>query len=247
MESSYSTIMVFPTQKMNLHAHSRWSDGRFSISDLLALAAKSGLEILGISDHIYTTKLPPEKQVQDLSAYIESVKNFAPQAHAFGLKLKTGIEIDCSEDMGVDPVFWDLDGLNRLDYILLEYVNEGWAMGRALEKLAPFLRPRITIPIGLCHNNIMEYFHLDQEEPLQRFIGCLTKYEIFIELNQSELGRNTAEGRDYFELWPDELFVHLRDGGVRFSIGTDAHETPAIGAINRALEVVRRYGLQLIV
>jgi predicted metal-dependent phosphoesterase TrpH len=34
-----------------LHAHSRWSDGVFTVAELVDLHGRSGFDVLGITDH----------------------------------------------------------------------------------------------------------------------------------------------------------------------------------------------------
>jgi hypothetical protein len=64
--------------KIDLHAHTLASDGKYSPEALVGLAAKNGLSLLAVTDH---------DTVSGLSAAIEAAKAFS------GLKLIPGVEI----------------------------------------------------------------------------------------------------------------------------------------------------------
>ena len=66
------------TGKIDLHVHTLASDGKYSPADLVALASRKGLGLLGITDH---------DTVSGLSAAIEAAKAFPD------LKIVPGVEI----------------------------------------------------------------------------------------------------------------------------------------------------------
>jgi histidinol-phosphatase (PHP family) len=82
------------------HNHTRWSDGRSSIEELVATAQRMHLGHLGISDHYV---LHPEGRVYDwsiapdqLGAYVEALETAARDAPA-GL-VRVGLEVDWFSD-----------------------------------------------------------------------------------------------------------------------------------------------------
>lgn len=48
-------------KKHNLHTHTTYSDGETTPEQLLDAAKQKGLEIVGISDHAFSTKLLEER------------------------------------------------------------------------------------------------------------------------------------------------------------------------------------------
>ena len=109
-------------RKHNLHTHTTYSDGELSPEQLIESAKQYNLEIIGICDHAFSTKLPEKYQITSrLEQYLNHLKKI--QQSSRGIDLKIGIEIDVSENYGTNPTELPFDVLNRFDYVLFEYVN----------------------------------------------------------------------------------------------------------------------------
>lgn len=85
------------------HNHTRWSDGRGTVAEMVAAAAALGLEEIGISDH-----WAPDPQCrtrryamgpQQLSAYVAEVRAVGEGA---GLPVRLGIEVDWFPESAVE-------------------------------------------------------------------------------------------------------------------------------------------------
>lgn len=81
--------------RVSYHNHSRWSDGRDSLTDMLAAAPASGLTEVGISDHF--TLFPDERTVSwrmpptGLADYVRAVQTAAVSS---GITVRLGLEAD---------------------------------------------------------------------------------------------------------------------------------------------------------
>ena len=83
--------------KTSYHVHSRWSDGKTGIPELIAAAAAAGLEEIGISDH-YVLAPPPQvvawsmplDRLHEYMADVEAAVASAPP----GLTVRRGVEAD---------------------------------------------------------------------------------------------------------------------------------------------------------
>ena len=81
---------------ISYHNHTVWSDGRSTISELVASARGSGVTELGISDHFAITPdgRSPDWSIQTdkLDAYVENVLRAAKSANDITIRL--GVEVD---------------------------------------------------------------------------------------------------------------------------------------------------------
>lgn len=238
----------------NLHTHTTYSDGELSPEELVDSAKRSNLNIIGICDHAFSTKLAEKDQITScLEQYLSHLKGI--QQSSDWIDLKIGIEIDVSKKYGTDPAKLPFDILNRFDYVLFEYANtenECWGnVGiRDISEIIK-VRNKLDIPVGLAHNDLQKNYS-GREKEIARI---LSRNDIFVEINQSEIhsgtgmGRNTREDVDYYHHFSDELIRHsskrfsrllpsVKD--VKFVIGTDSHSGESIGNVDDAYQFIRR-------
>ena len=125
-------------KKHNLHTHTTFSDGLLSPAQLIKSAKQANLELLGISDHAVSTKLPESMQITNrITQYLAQLTWVQQTVDTIDVKI--GIEIDVSRIYGIDPAQLPFEVLNSLDYILFEYIdteNEAWGMVKG----SPFWR-----------------------------------------------------------------------------------------------------------
>ncbi|MFC1743271.1 PHP domain-containing protein [Candidatus Riflebacteria bacterium] len=229
-------------KRHNLHTHTNYSDGKHTPEDLITLAQENGIEILGISDHAFSKKLPDYFQITGkLETYLEHLKKLKASK---SVVLKIGIEIDVSTNYGTSPALLPFKLLNEFDYLLFEYVqteNEYWGnVGeRNISELVE-VRDKFTIPIGLAHNDLQKNFAGSEK----LIAGILAENDIFLELNQSEYrgrcnsGRNTRAGIDYYRHFSELLLDELKENEVKVTIGTDSHSGKSLGKIDDAINFV---------
>ncbi len=236
-------------KKHNLHTHTRYSDGKLSPEELVDKAEQAGLEVLGICDHAFSSKLSSTYQVTDrLDQYLNHLRKLKGQLRS--TQIMMGIEIDVSEFCGIDPQELPFSMLNKFDYVLFEYVNtekEYWGeVGcRDISELIA-VRSKLKIPIGLAHNDLQKNFKNKEEELAQ----LLANNDIFVELNQSEhhpsrgVGRNTRNRKDYYMHFSQELLNYLTKYDVKFVVGTDCHSGAGLADIDDVLQFIEKNKLK---
>jgi len=78
------------------HNHSRYSDGKASIDDLLTAARSLGIDELGVSDHftLHPEGIEPSWSMQHarLQSYLNELQSLAANAH--GVNVRIGLEVD---------------------------------------------------------------------------------------------------------------------------------------------------------
>ncbi|UCE13892.1 MAG: PHP domain-containing protein [Candidatus Heimdallarchaeota archaeon] len=230
-------------RRHDLHTHTNFSDGRFSPEDLVQLAREKKLKILGICDHAFSKKLLDSYQITTrLEEYLRHLETI--QKSLNGLMLRIGIEIDVSKNYGVDPALLPVDILNQFDFVLFEYVNtasEYWGkVGRRSHMEVISIRNQLEIPVGLAHNDIQQNYQGKEAE----ISKILAQNEIFIELQQSERGRNTRNGMDYYNHFSQRLIHSLVENGVRIVCGTDTHTGEFLGELDDVYQFISQNNLQ---
>ncbi|MHA1872069.1 MAG: PHP domain-containing protein [Promethearchaeota archaeon] len=239
-------------KKINFHMHSSHSDGLFDFKTIINRAKEQDMDAIGFSDHYMTKKLPEEFQVVYLEWYISDFHDTIKEYKASNLlrigdkelKVYLGIEIDCGNASGADVEEWDFDNLNKLDFVLLEYINDKNWQGKDLEEVMEAIKGRIRVPIGLAHNNLMENFAIKDKDDCERLAGILENYNIFVELNEGENFANSIDGTYYFEFFSEDLIDSLKNHKIKFSIGTDSHQFYNLNEIDKALNFMEKYGLE---
>jgi len=197
-----------------MHVHSAFSDGQFTPEALAIQAIESGIAILGITDHYFTKKTPSIKP-EMLVKYVDELDRVA-EIYRNDLIILKAIEINTLEFfvMGMDlpPV----SILNRLDYVLLEYITNIPRAGVPLQHAIRIAR-EIPIPCGLAHTDLaMAFPDLNPDELVKK----LADADIFIELNESYC--RPGERIPFYNHYLPYLHV-AKDNNLKLSVGTDTH------------------------
>jgi hypothetical protein len=170
---------------INLHNHTTWSDGAFSLGTIVKAAIDAGLAHVGICDHFATSKLGPRWTVsrEHLPQYAAAIRQVAA-AYAGQIRVWVGLEIDSAPmrtDLDALGLFHDrAEPLDCLDYVLFEYVGEAYRGGLPLQQLVA-LRPRIGVPVGLAHSFLAATFE-DRYTP-RELANTLAAADLFVELS----------------------------------------------------------------
>lgn len=214
---------------INLHNHTSYSDGDFTIEQVVDAAERGGLSHIAITDHFETRKVYCLQTAQ-FDEYLEEIQA-AAERHP-GVEVLSGVEID------TDPSRCDLedlpiDLLNRLDIILFEYVDDS---GSSLEELEPLLSQLRPLR-GLAHMDIERiYSGREPDEVASRF----RDFGMFVELNNALPYRR--DGVPFYEL--ASRYFEAFHGRVRVSVGADAHHSlEAVVRLDRPYRFLRNGGL----
>jgi len=215
----------------SLHNHTTWSDGRVDIHEIVRKGVEGGLKVIGISDHYATTRV---KSIDNVDQYIGEITGLRKRFRN-RIDILAGVELDASfERTDFDAL--DYEVLNRLDYILFEFVQDELWKGMPVWQLIT-IRKRFKIPCGIAHNDLGRNFH---EVNIEYLADVFQSNKIFIELNCGR--RYSKMGKYYYELG-EPLILQLGRYGVRFSLGCEGHrDDPA--DISPAMEFVVRNQLE---
>jgi len=203
--------------KIDLHTHTRYSDGMLTINEVLQVAKEKSLSCIAITDH-YTTswKLDYIKSLNKstFDSYIDEIKK---ERKLLDIKCLIGVEIDTDSKWN-DIIMFPFE---KFEIILLEYIN-------AIETLERFVHLieslELNSIISLAHNSCFK------QANLQLFAKILAENNIYFEINTA------------YHHPSDEDSVHklmiLRENGVKFTIGSDSHERGPIGETHNAYEIL---------
>lgn len=191
--------------KIDLHNHSTWSrDGSDTLKQLAENAVRSGLDVLGITDHNYWVG---RDRLED---YRQSV--YALQKEYQGeLRILCGLEVSMIRLEGIVPK--DLD---PFDYCLFEYYEHVIST----EEMVAF-RDKTVCPSGIAH---MDLFAMSDKEGID-VAQVWAEHDMFWELNM-----NLDEIHGYMEhsyctefMNSREQQSHVKACGLELSVGFDTH------------------------
>jgi len=239
-------------KKHNLHTHTLYSDGRLSPQEITFEAKLRGLETIGITDHLFTRRLPSERQIKydQIEKYNRAVRNAGEKA---GIKVLVGAEIDVSRNFGIDPRELPFRKINELfDYVLVEHIGKekfDWKYGqiisaRPLRELLA-VRSKFKIPVGLAHNDLQ----LNYQNRELAVAEVLALDDVFVEIDQSERrcsynGRNTRSRLDFYEHFSPILIHALKQYNVGVVLGTDSHTGIKLGESSKAETFIEKNQLK---
>jgi len=221
---------------MNLHNHTTYSDGRFSPRDIVEAAIRSNLTVVGLSDH-YRTAKTRSLQPAMLDEYIEHVRRLALH-YKDRIRVLVGLEIDSCPERTDDLSYLPFAQLNKLDFVLFEYVQDEEAGGMSLWELFD-MRKELEPPVGLAHNDMGRNFA--ETEPTV-LIPVLETNHLFLELCPSL--RHAKLQRPLYRHSAD-FFSRLKGSKVELSVGTDTHDNlEDVGDVHDAYAFMKELGLE---
>lgn len=233
------------------HTHSKFSsDGKDSIADMLTAAQDTGLNELCVTDHC-DMWAAFDCAAERYQAFLD-----ARERNMTDVKLLLGIEL--GEAIHNKPLAEARIAEQPYDFIIGSY--------HALRDQQDFYSVRYTSE-EQCHKLLSQYFiellelaewgnfdvlgHIDY--PLRYMqrdgfnLSLLPRYEsemreLFVLLAQKNLGIE-LNGKGDHQAFADVLALYRQCGGDILTIGSDAHNTSAVGrGIAEAVEVCRKAG-----
>lgn len=211
----------------NLHNHTPFSDGAYSIDELceahLACDAVA-FDGIGISDNLFCT--PSSREVQGerdfTRTFANETRDYVEAVHAARRRWAGKLRIFCGCELN-----WPLNKnnlgiirtlLNGIDYVLFEYVD--WA---GLTQLANQAR-RWPSPVGLSHADVTRQF---PNTSMDQVVRTMANARIFYEVNTSLLPLSDHER--WFSVLPNHR--------VAVAIGTDTHDD--LGWLPQVADILR--------
>ncbi len=221
----------------NLHNHTPFSDGAYTVDELVQAHLDSPalrdctLAGFGVSDHLFFTpsSREPKNEREFERLFGKEARNYvamvreARQRWAGRVPIYCGAEVNWPLNKGsLDQIRTMLDGI---DYLLFEYVD--WA---GLTQLANQAR-RFPCPVILAHTDVAVQF---PNTSMDQVVRTLANARIIYELNVKQMP--LANQERWFRVLPNHR-VHV-------AIGTDTHDDLAvIDTLPDLHEFVRGHGL----
>jgi len=212
-----------------IHAHSTWSDGKYSIKDMAEACLERGYEYLGLTDHSRTAAYAGGLTVDQIRQQWEEVDRLNEEYESEGISFKIfkGIESDILSNGSLD---YDDDILDQFDFVIAS-VHNGLDMSR---------------------KKMMERFRNAIKNPYTRIIGHPTG-RLLLKRDGSDLDMNelidlAAEHNTAIEINanPWRLDLDWRHGnkasdvGLMSSINPDAHSIEGIDHITYGVQIARK-------
>ncbi|KEZ51928.1 MULTISPECIES: DNA polymerase/3'-5' exonuclease PolX [Metabacillus] len=194
--------------KGDLHMHSTWSDGAFTISEMAEACRLRGYHYMAITDHSQYLKVANGLTPERLKAQREEIDKLNEQYDDF--KILAGVEMDILPDGTLD---YSDDVLDGMDFVIASIHSS-------------FSQPQDVImkrlKTALDHHRVHMIAH-----PTGRLIGRRSGYEPDVEM-LIQLAKETDTVLE-LNANPNRLDLsaeHIRkahEAGVKVAINTDAH------------------------
>ncbi len=212
-----------------IHAHSTYSDGKFSIKEMAEACIERGYEYLGITDHSKTAAYAGGLSVDEIKQQWEEIDQLNEEFESNGtdFRIFKGIESDILSDGSLD---YEDEILDDFDFLIAS-VHNGLDMSR--EKMMTRFRNAI-------------------KNPYTRIIGHPTGRLLLqrdgSDLDMNELIELAAEHNTAIEInaSPHRLDLDWRHGnkakevGLMSSINPDAHSKKGIDDIPYGVRIARK-------
>ena len=225
LNSKLPKLIELKDIKGDFHAHSQWSDGSNTIEEMAEGAKISGYSYIAITDHSQSLKVAGGLMPKDLKKKKRQIDEINKKIKDF--RVLYGTEVD-------------IDSQGKIDYkdeILKEFDLVVAAIHTGFKQSKEQLTKRI---IKACQN---KYVHIIAH-PTGRLWGTREAYDIdFEKILKAALETNTSLEINAFPLRLDLNDLNCRrakEMGVRLAIGTDAHETEQLQAMQFGISVARR-------
>ena len=211
--------------KGDLHAHSLWSDGGNTIEEMALAARERGYAYIAITDHSQSLKVANGLSVAELKKKKSQIDKLNAKLKNF--RVLYGTEVDITSEGAID---YPQGVLAEFD-IVVAAVHTGFKQSRQQ------LTRRI---IRACQNKFVHII----AHPTGRLWGLREPYDIDLE----EVFKVAAQTNTHLEInsFPQRLDLNdhncrfAKEKGVKFSIGTDSHETAQLASMKFGVSVARR-------
>jgi histidinol-phosphatase (PHP family) len=246
---------------VSYHVHSRWSDGKNTIPELIAAARDIGLDELGLSDHYCLT--PDRKQmhwcmpIDKLDDYVADVQESAGEAGEDVL-IRLGLEVDfvpetlgeMKEILASQPFDYVIGSVHLVDGFLIDDTPELWdplSQDDRNEVIRTYwIRVRQMAECGLFdfagHLDLWKKFNIyptiDLSEEISAALDAIAAVKLPIELNTSGWFKPCAE-----QYPSKEILQGCFDRKIPMVVSADAHFTEHLTrAFDRAYRILREVG-----
>lgn len=213
----------------DLHLHTKWTDGKSTVLEMVRACKARGYQYCAITDHSKAVRVAGGLTVQDFKKQRKEIEQ--ARAKIPGIAVFAGCEVDILPDGSLDLPD---DCLATMD-VVVAAVHSKMDMGQAQmtqRVLKALAHPAVTIlahPTGRLINE-REPFAIDLEQIFQ----AAKEHDVALELNAQP---------DRLDL--SDLHVYrAREIGVKIAIDTDAHSTEQLRYMGYGIDQARRGWLE---
>lgn len=211
--------------KSDLHMHTTWSDGAYSIADMAEAAIKRGYSHIVITDHSQFLRVANGMTEKRLREQMEEIQTLNEQYTDF--KIYTGIEMDILPDGTLD---YADELLSELDFVIA-------SIHSSFQQDEETIMKRLETALRNKHVDLIAH-------PTGRLIGRRDGYKVNVE----RLIELAAETKTALELNANphrlDLSPHwlkkAQQAGVPIAINTDAHRFETLHHMEIGVGVARK-------
>ena len=198
----------------DLHMHSTWSDGRDSIMHMVLSSRQIGYEYVAITDH--SERSWASRKLLSLEVPLQLEEIDAVRAHAPGIEILHGVEVDIMPDGSLD---FDDDTLAGFDIVLASLHDANGQDGRRLTDryLQAMRHPLVNVITHPANRSpaMSDGYELDFDQLFEVAVETGTAMEI-----DGAPGHLDMDGR---------VARRAADAGVTIVINSDCHRAEALG------------------
>ncbi len=212
-----------------IHAHSTWSDGKFSIREMADACMERGYEYLGITDHSKTAAYAGGLSVDEVKQQWEEIDKLNEEYRNAGINfvIFKGIESDILADGRLD---YEEEILEGFDFIIAS-VHQSLEMPR--DKMMERMRNAITNPYTRILGHPTGRLLLKRngsDLDLNELVALAAEHNTAIEINANP-----------WRLDLDWTFGNkAREVGMMTSINPDAHSIEGIDVMKYGVLIARK-------
>lgn len=215
----------------DLHMHTKWSDGKHSIEEMVKEGERLGRKYIGITDHSYSLKIARGISEVDALQQIEEISALKMK----GVKILSGIEVEVLKDGTLD--FSDAI-LSKFDYVIA-------GIHTFLQQPSLEMRARLEKALSNPYVNIFAH-------PTGKLLGrpgVLFSDREPVDLSFKEILEICRKNNVVMEIncFPErfdvgvEHFKELYNSGVYISVGSDSHSAAHMNCIAYAEEMLDHF------
>ncbi len=213
----------------DLHMHSRFSDGAYTIEEMLKAACRRDYSYIAITDHSQSLRVAHGMSVSELEKQLSEIDDL--QSKYSDIKIISGIEVDILTDGSLD---YDDQVLSSLDLVIAS-IHTGF--NQSEEQITDRIMQAMKNP----YVNIIAH-------PQGRILGRRRAYKV----NMNKVINIAAETDTCLEInsspyrldLDDMMAKKARENNVKFAINTDAHHINELDDIILGVGVARRGWLE---
>lgn len=211
--------------KGDLHMHTTWSDGAFSIEEMVEACRAKGYKYMAITDHSQFLKVANGLTPERLRQQKEEIKRLNERYD--DIMILSGVEMDILPDGTLD---YDNELLAEMDIVIASIHS---AFSQPKEKIMERLKVALNNP----HVDIIAH-------PTGRKIGKREGYEVDIEM-LIELAKETNTALELnsnpnrLDLAP-QYIRQAQEAGVKIVINTDAHKIETLNHMSIGVSTAQK-------